>query len=166
MTESVSRFTGKQAAWMAGIFAMIAAALGASAQVVVEVVKDRHEQSRLRTEHADEIMTLAANAPTLYLQIYGAMLRDPTTILRPPMEPERLVALVALYFPNIRGPARDFEAACVNHFDSLQQLAMQQARGQPLDATAEKETFKRVYDAREVLMAALSKEIDEGKSGP
>lgn len=159
MSESVPTLSGKQAAWIAAIAIVIGALLGGAAQVVVETVKDRHEQTRLRAEHAEEIMTLAAQAPTLYLQIYGDVVLDPKKALRPPMEPERLAALVTLYFPNLRGLARDFEAACLNHFDSLQQLAMQQARGQPLDATTEKETFKRVYDTREALMAALSAEI-------
>jgi hypothetical protein len=122
--------------------------------VVVELLKQRADQAQVRMARAEEIITLVSKSPDVYGQVKQQILLHPLDTQQP-TDPERVVALVTLYFPGVLPQAQDFEVACVEHFVALQELVMHVRGGKPGDVD-DNITFKRIYDTRKALMAALS----------
>jgi hypothetical protein len=125
VAESVS---GAKLALIGAVAVVFGAVLGGAAQVVVELLKQRADQAQVRMARAEEIITLVSKSPDVYGQVKQQILLHPLDTQQP-TDPERVVALVTLYFPGVLPQAQDFD-------DNI--------------------TFKRIYDTRKALMAALS----------
>jgi hypothetical protein len=158
LPETSTVFSRHPVLW--GFLAVLTGALlGGIAQVVVEVIKDRHDNERYRAERAGEIMTLVAEAQWLYVDAERMAFQDPTHMPPPPPEPDRVYALVALNFPRLTASARAFEAACWNQYEAVQEMGIQQRRGVVVDPNPEAETWRKLFDAREKLLHEVSREI-------
>jgi hypothetical protein len=163
MSESENAFTTKQAG-VAATAVVIGALLGGSAQVIAELVKDRHEREQVSAARAEEIMTIVEKAPWLYTEAKKTALQDPTNMSFPPYEPERVYALVALYFPRLLPFAKAFEDAGMNHYAALQEIGKQTRKGLPPDPTADNATFGKLFEARDTLSRELQVEFTGGPS--
>lgn len=85
-----------------------------------------------RRDRAEEIVTLIEKTPATEIAEKTAMKLEPTHMTAPLTDAERVVALVALYFPNADDLARAYEAASAEHFEMLSEIALATIRHSPV----------------------------------
>jgi hypothetical protein len=136
---------------------VVGAVLAGGIQACIEWQKHVYEEARTRAEKAEEIMTLASEAPWLFISIKPHMLLNPleTPV---PNESARVAALVEMYFPRLHQDAADFELACMQHFATLQDLVIATRKGTP-SSVDDNATFANVYDSQKKLVTALRAEV-------
>jgi hypothetical protein len=141
---------------------LIGGVLGASATGYVQL---RLEQQRAvqvekqrRSDRAEEIVTLIEKTPVTYIEAKKAMLLEPTHLMSPPVDAQRVTALVALYFPDASDAARSYEAACAEHGEMLTQIAIQIIqKAQPLKD--ESATYQKMLTTGEIVIAKVLEDI-------
>jgi hypothetical protein len=145
---------------LTGVIGLLAGALGAwttgHIQLRLEHQRDIEAANNRRRDRAEEIITLVEKTPATYLDAKRAMLSAPTH-LSVPTDAERVVALVALYFPDANNEARAYEGACAQHLEELSEIAIAMVKGRewPHDV----ETFNRMLTTGDDLTAKVLNDI-------
>jgi hypothetical protein len=115
------------------------------AQLKLEQQRNVHadEQQRQRDQRADaqqlldkaeEIVTLVEKTVVTNSQVTQSILAMPYTpnhMATIPDDPERVTALVTLYFPGAVDDARVYEAKCAEHIVAVQETLMARLQGKP-----------------------------------
>jgi hypothetical protein len=110
--------------------AVIGARTSGDAQVKVELARERQTAIDRRFDKAEEIVTLIAKTPVTYIDMKAQLALTPTHLVVP-SDAERVIALVAMYFPDANELARNYEAACAEddvYFSGVVKRAIVEAK--------------------------------------
>lgn len=146
--------------WIGFVGVVLGALLGGTAQVWVQVAKNTHDDDVLRRSHAEEIVTLLSQAPLIYSPMKKIALQDPRNFPAAPSEPQRVYALVVLYFPKFTAAANNFQVAALNHFAELQEIGKKVIKGEVIERTADQDTYAKLCDTRDILIKKLVGEFN------
>jgi hypothetical protein len=147
---------------VAGIIGLIGGVLGASStgyvQWHLEQQRAVEAEKQRRLDRAEEIVTLVEKTPVTYIETKKAMMLEPTHLMSPPMDSQRVTALVALYFPDASEAARSFEGACAEHAEVLSEIAIQMNQG-TRPHKDDSVTYQRMLTAGDIVIAEVLKDV-------
>jgi len=113
--------------------------------------RDVRADEQLRIDKAEQIITLIEKTAPTNADVTRAIVLSPTHATTVPDDPERVTALVTLYFPNAVDDARAYEARCAEHFAAVQQMVIDRLAGkQP--SNVDDDIFQRALSAGDLVI--------------
>jgi hypothetical protein len=148
---------------MGGVIALLGALIGAGAsgyvQLHVEGERAIQAADQRRRDRVEEIITLIEKTPMTHIAETRQMLAEPMHMALPSTDAARVVALVALYFPDANDLARSYESACAEYSEKLSEVALQVARGsQPIEDDGV--LFQKMLATGDLVTARVLADID------
>jgi hypothetical protein len=125
-----------------------------NSQLQLEQQRDVQAEKQRLLDRAEEIVTLIAETPVTYIAERKAMLIEREHMALPSTDPERVIALVALYFPDANDAARSFEGECANYSEMLAQIAIQIAKREPVTKD-DRQSFQNMLSAGDAVVAKV-----------
>jgi hypothetical protein len=122
--------------------------------------RDIRADAQLRIDKAEQIIILIEKTAPINAEVTRAILFSPTHTTTLPDDPQRVTALVTLYFPNAVDDARAYEARCAEHFAAVHQMVIDRLAGkQP--GNIDDDIFQRALSAGDLVIYDIMTALDK-----